>query len=57
MRLIKFWWSGPILERKGMRAIFHEKGKKGKTFGQKCTKSENILKKGNLMWATIARMK
>ena len=32
MRLIKFWWSGPILERKGMRAIFHEKGKKGKTF-------------------------
>ena len=31
--------SGPILESKGMHAIFQKKGKK-------CTKFENILKKG-----------
>ena len=32
-----------------MRAIFQKKGKKGQNirkFGQKCTKFENILKKG-----------
>ena len=52
--------AGPILESKGMRAIFHEKGKKGQNiwkFGQKCTRFENILKKGSLMRATIACMK
>ena len=47
--------SGPILECKGMGAIFQKKGKKnvrkGKKrqkvskFGQKCIKFENILKK------------
>ena len=52
--------AGPILESKGMRAIFQKKGKKGQEiwkFGQKCTKLENILKKGSLMRATIAHMK
>ena len=51
---------GPILERKGMRAIFSEKGQKRQNiwkFGQKCTKSENILKKDSLMCATVACMK
>ena len=51
--------SGPILESKSMHAIFQKndkkraknvkKGKKGQNVqksGQKCTKSENILKKG-----------
>ena len=44
---------GPILESKGMRAIFQKKGKKNvkkgqniSKFGQKCTKFENSLKKG-----------
>ena len=53
-------FSGPILESKGMRAIFQKKGKKGQNiwkFGQKCTKFENILKKGSLMRATIVCMK
>ena len=54
--------AGPILERKGMRAIFQKKRKKGQKkgkikFWQKCTKFENILKKGSLMRAIIARMK
>ena len=47
-----------------MRAIFQKKGKKKvkngqniKKFGQKCTKFENIFKKGSLMFATIACMK
>ena len=46
-------YPGPIRESKGMHAIFQKKGKKGqkkkqnnKNFGQKCTKFENILKKG-----------
>ena len=48
--------AGPILEKKGMRAIYDKKakktarkGSKGKNirkFRQKCTKFENILKKG-----------
>ena len=40
--------SGPILESKGMRAIFQKKGKKEQNiwkFEQKYTKFENILKK------------
>ena len=50
---------GSILESKGICATFQENGKKGEKckkkrqkraknckFGQKCTKSENILKKG-----------
>ena len=43
-----------------MRAIFQKKGKKEQNtwkFGQKCTKFENILKKGSLKHATIACMK
>ena len=47
-------------KHKGMHAIFQKKGKKGQNiwkFGQECTKIENILKKGSLMCATIARMK
>ena len=51
---------GPILESKGMLAIFQKKGKKGQNiwkFGQKCTTFDNILKKGSLMRATIACMK
>ena len=43
-----------------MRAIFQKKGKKGQNvwkFRQKCTKFENISKKGSLMRATVARMK
>ena len=45
--------SGPILESKGKGTIFQKKGKEmlseGKNvrkFGHKCTKFENILKKG-----------
>ena len=52
--------SGPILESKGMRAIFQKKGKKGQNiwkFAQKCTKFENILKKGKWLRAIIARNK
>ena len=37
--------SGPILESQGMGAIFQKKGKIFKLWG-KCTKLENILKKG-----------
>ena len=51
---------GPILESKGMLAIFQKKGKKGENirkFGQNCTTFDNILKKGSLMLATIACMK
>ena len=50
---------GPILESKGMGAIFHKKGKnmlkKGKIFDnlaenwRKCTKFENYFKKGSLL--------
>ena len=43
-----------------MHAIFQKKGKKGQNISkleQKCTKFENILKKGNLMHATSTRMK
>ena len=43
-----------------MRAIFPKKGKKEQNiwkFGQKCTKFENILKKGSLRHATVACMK
>ena len=56
--------TGPILESKGMRAIFQKKdkkrAKKGKIFenlGKNVQKFENILKKGSLMCATIACMK
>ena len=41
--------AGPILESRGMRAIFQKKSKKGQNIrklGQKCTKFENILKEG-----------
>ena len=47
-------------KHKGMRAIFQKKGKKAQNiwkFGQKCTKFENILKKGSPICATIAHMK
>ena len=37
--------SGPILESQGMSAIFQKKGKIFKLW-EKCTKLENILKKG-----------
>ena len=57
----------PILEGKGLRAILQingkkmlKKGKKGQNiwkFGQKCTKFENILKKGRWLSAIIARNK
>ena len=53
--------SGPILERRGMHAIFQKKrAKKGQIiwkFEQKWTKLENILKKGSLMCVIIACMK
>ena len=55
--------SGSILESKGMRAIFQKKGKKRQKgwniwkSGQKCTKFENILKKGRWLRAIIARYK
>ena len=52
--------SGPILEKKGMRVIFQKKGKRGPNiwkFGQKCTKFENILKRGSFICATFACMK
>ena len=50
-----FMTAGLFLERKGMPAVFQKKGKKkSKT---KCTKFENILKKGNFMRATIACIK
>ena len=54
---------GPILDSKGMCAIFQKqskkKSKKGQNiwkFGQNPTKYENILKKGSLMCTTIACM-
>ena len=54
---------GPILDSKGMCAIFQEqskkKSKKGQNiwkFGQNPTKYENILKNGSLMCTTIACM-
>ena len=53
-------YTGLILESKGMRTICQKKGKKGQNiwkFLQKCTKFENILKKGSLVPATIACMK
>ena len=63
----RFEKAGPILESQGTREILKkkgkkmlEKGKKGQNiwkFGQKCTKFENILKKGSLKHATIACMK
>ena len=53
-------FAGLILQSKGMLAIFEKKGKKGQNiwkFGQKCTKFENILKKGSPMHATITHIK
>ena len=52
--------SGPILESKGMHAIFQKKGQKVQSIWkltQKCTKLENILKKASLMHSTIACLK
>ena len=52
--------SWPILESKGMCAIFEKKGRKGQNiwkFGQKCTKFENIFEKGGWLRAIIARNK
>ena len=50
--------SGPILESKGMHAVFHtKKGKKGQSiwkFKQKYSKFESILKKGRLLYVIIA---
>ena len=45
--------SGPTVESKDMQAIFQKKGKNG----QKCTKLENILKKGRWLCEIIARNK
>ena len=60
-------YEGPILESEGMRVIFQKKGRKGQKKGKKkkifknldknVEKNENILKKGSLIRATIARMK
>ena len=53
-------YTGPILEIKGMLAIFQKKGKKEQNmwkFGQKCTKFENIFKKGRSLRANIVRNK
>ena len=59
--------TGPILESKGMCAIFQKKGKKmlrkGKKgqniqkFWQKFTKCENLLKKGGWLQAIITHNK
>ena len=49
--------TGPILESKGMLTIFQKKDKKGQNiwkFGRKCTKFENILKKGKWLHAISA---
>ena len=51
--------TGSILESNGMCGIFQKKGQKKKggnigKFGQKCTKYENILKKGKGLCAIIA---
>ena len=40
-----------------MRAIFQKKGKISEKFGQKCTKFENILKKGTWLRTIIAHIK
>ena len=69
-RILLHFLAGPILESKGIRAIFQKKGKKGQKmlkkgnkgqngwkFGQKYTKFENILKKGRRLRAIIARNK
>ena len=55
---------GRTFSRKGMRAIFQKKSKKMFKkeqniwkFGQKCTKFENILKKGKWLRAIITRNK
>ena len=45
---------------KGHACDFSDKEQKGQNiwkFGQKCTKFENILKKGSLICATIVHMK
>ena len=50
----------PILESRGIRAIFQKKGKKGQyiwKLGQKSTKFEKILKEGRWLRAIIARNK
>ena len=56
--------AGPILETKGMLGIFQKKckknGQKGQNiwkFVQKYTEFENILKKGSLIYTTIAGLK
>ena len=62
--------SGPILESKGMCAIFQKKDKKTAKkfekfeifqniwkFGQKCTKFESILEKASCLCAIIERNK
>ena len=46
---------GPILDSEDMHTIFQKKDIW--KFGQKCTKFENISKKGSLMCATITCMK
>ena len=58
---------GPILKSKVIQASFQKKGKKGQKnvkkgqfiwkLGQKCTKFENISKKGRWLRAIIARNK
>ena len=51
--------AGPILERTFVW-FYRKRAKKGQNiwkFGQKCTKFENILKKGNLMHVSITHMK
>ena len=48
---------GPILESKGMCAIFQKKAKKDKIsghLGKNVKKTGNILKKGSIVRATIA---
>ena len=48
-------FTGPILESKGMHAIFQKMGKNLKHWA-KMTKFENILEKHSVMHATIACM-
>ena len=53
---------GPILENMDMSAIFKckemlKKGKILENVGKKCTKLENILKKGRWLHVIIARSK
>ena len=47
---------GPILKTKGVGTIFQKKGKIFANLG-KCTKSENILKKGGWLRAIMERNK